>query len=387
MLLHNQLLHLPQRTPLLLLSRCKSTTTSNAFKKPNLRPSLPPPPAFAFDMDGVLIRGGKAVPGARRAIERLCGDNPQNREMPFIVLTNSGGESEASKAAKLSKQLGIEIKGDQFIVSHTPMQALAQTALRSKLVHVVGPDAVKDVAKGYGFEKVVTTREIRAWDKRMWPYPVLGGDHDYHRHDPSFNLTTDPISAILIMHDPPDWGLDIQIITDLLLSQNGHISTRRPLHHASLPADHPPFIPLYSSNADFLWSNDYAFPRFGQGGFVAALRGVWAPLMRDQPNGADRELPIAGQFGKPSAATYDFAKRVLARNSSNTKDAIGTVYMVGDNPASDIAGANRHGWTGILVETGVYKQGDVVVGDERPEVVVRDVEKAVEWVMRREGWM
>jgi len=30
-------------------------------------------------------------------------------------------------------------------------------------------------------------------------------------------------------------------------------------------------------------------------------------------------------------------------------------YMIGDNPESDIAGANGVGWTSILVRTGVYK--------------------------------
>jgi ribonucleotide monophosphatase NagD (HAD superfamily) len=28
--------------------------------------------------------------------------------------------------------------------------------------------------------------------------------------------------------------------------------------------------------------------------------------------------------------------------------------MIGDNPESDIAGANTKGWTSILVKTGVY---------------------------------
>lgn len=76
--------------------------------------SHPATAAIAFDMDGVLIRGGKAIPGARRAIERLRGDNPKNTKVPFIVLTNAGGESEESKAKKLSGKLGIEVRNNNF---------------------------------------------------------------------------------------------------------------------------------------------------------------------------------------------------------------------------------------------------------------------------------
>jgi ribonucleotide monophosphatase NagD (HAD superfamily) len=32
--------------------------------------------------------------------------------------------------------------------------------------------------------------------------------------------------------------------------------------------------------------------------------------------------------------------------------------MIGDNPKSDIAGANKKGWTSILVRTGVFKGAD-----------------------------
>jgi len=30
------------------------------------------------------------------------------------------------------------------------------------------------------------------------------------------------------------------------------------------------------------------------------------------------------------------------------------IYMIGDNPKSDIAGANAKGWTSILVRSGVF---------------------------------
>ena len=69
-------------------------------------------------------------------------------------------------------------------------------------------------------------------------------------------------------------------------------------------------------------------------------------------------------------------------------EGLRTVYMVGDNPESDILGANQFEseegveWKGVLVRSGVFGGGEVV---HRPEAVVDDVLEAVEWALRREG--
>lgn len=62
------------------------------------------------------------------------------------------------------------------------------------------------------------------------------------------------------MHDSYDWGLDIQIAIDALTSQDGIITN--PMSSITNSEDH---IPIYFSNPDFLWGNEYCRPRFGQG--------------------------------------------------------------------------------------------------------------------------
>lgn len=57
------------------------------------------------------------------------------------------------------------------------------------------------------------------------------------------------------------------------------------------------------------------------------------------------------------------------------------VYMVGDNPESDIAGANGHDWNSILVKTGVYRQGEPA---HVPTRIAADVEEGVQWAFNRE---
>ena len=80
--------------------------------------------AAALDVDGVLLRGGEAVPGAAEALERLHGTTAGN----VLYLTNSGGLPEAEKAAKIAAGLGgrVPIDEAQVVLSHTPLSALAR---------------------------------------------------------------------------------------------------------------------------------------------------------------------------------------------------------------------------------------------------------------------
>jgi HAD superfamily hydrolase (TIGR01456 family) len=89
-----------------------------------------PPVGMAFDIDGVLIRGAAELPGARDSLLRLAA-----ARVPYVLLTNGGGEPEAVKAAKLSSLLRLPIHPDQLILSHTPMRSrCAEFADRRVLV-------------------------------------------------------------------------------------------------------------------------------------------------------------------------------------------------------------------------------------------------------------
>lgn len=58
-----------------------------------------------------------------------------------------------------------------------------------------------------------------------------------------------------------------------------------------------------------------------------------------------------------------------------------TAHLKADNPDSDIAGANGHGWSSILVKTGVYKEG---TPRHTPTRIADDVEEGVMWAIERE---
>lgn len=96
--------------------------------------------------------------------------------------------------------------------------------------------------------------------------------------------------------------------------------------------------------------------------------------------------------GKPTTTTYDYAEQILQKYHQKIEplstSPIKTVYMIGDNPESDICGAIRAdetsslAWKSVLVETGVHKAGAVPAyepTDTRP-----DVWEAVRWAVKRE---
>ena len=222
--------------------------------------------------------------------------------------------------------------------------------------------------------------------------------HDEHgRHRPG--IDTLEVAAILVWSSPRDWCLDLQVILDLLLSNGGRIGTRSGKNgNKSLPnrgylQDGQP--KLFFCNPDLEWSTSHHHPRFAQGAFREALNGIWAHRTAGE---AELSYTI---LGKPTAATYKYGEKVLQayhQHINSTIDENGdiklanhikTVYMVGDNPESDIKGANgyrsRFGsdWKSILVESGVYVAGDDPA--HKPTKVTKDVKDAVDLALKEEG--
>lgn len=165
-------------------------------------------------------------------------------------------------------------------------------------------------------------------------------------------------------------------MTDLVRAEDGVFGT---LKDPSQPANpSTPQLPVYFSNPDMLWGNDFPQSRFGQGAFQEAMAAVYK-----RTTGLELQRTTGG---KPTKPTYDYASNLLYSAIKATKqghDEVdlhakgsptfeGRVYMVGDNPESDIAGANGFGWESILVRTGVFR-GKVEDSPHQPTIVVNNV--------------
>ena len=198
----------------------------------------------------------------------------------------------------------------------------------------------------------------------------------------------------MVFNDPRDWALDTQLVLDLLLSIGGHLGTLSTkngdsqLPNRGYQQDGQP--ELYFSNPDLFWAASYHLPRLGQGGFQAALEGVFNAVTGGPENGVRLHKNL---FGKPTQGTFEFAETRLRRHRTvlqggNDAGKLRRVYMVGDNPESDIKGANEYQsptgsqWDSILVRSGVYRGGKPA---HEPKVVVQDVWDAVRYGLQKEG--
>ncbi|POS84037.1 hypothetical protein EPUL_005448 [Erysiphe pulchra] len=353
--------------------------------------------AFAFDIDGVLIRGGRPIPEAIEAMKVLNGKNeygvkvqvsntPSNLystilltthlsfESTIATLTNlGGGKTESERCIDLSRQLDIEVSPSQFICGHTPMREMVE---KYTTILVVGGEGEKcrEVAEEYGFRDVVTPGDIIKYNEATTPFRRLTNEERAKSRKRDFSKTK--IEAIFIFADSREWASDIQIILDLAMSKGGYIGTLSEIFNEGPP--------IYFSHNDIVWSAAHDNVRLGMG----ALRKMVEMLFTGLTKGKELET-IA--FGKPQIGTFQFASRLLQQWR---KEEYGidrppeTVYFVGDTPESDIKGTNEYNekaqneWHSILVNTGVYQPGTEPAF--KPRVNVSTVLDAVNYGIRRE---
>ncbi|KAK6377180.1 hypothetical protein LTR64_000560 [Lithohypha guttulata] len=330
--------------------------------------------AFAFDIDGVLIRGGEVIPEAIDAMKLLNGQNTYNVKVPYIFVTNGGGKTEEERCIQLSQQLQMEVSPGQFICGHTPMRELAE---KYKTVLIVGGegDKVRRVAQGYGFKDVITPGDIIKDNKDTTPFRKLTADEI--SHSVARNYGEIDIEAIFVFADSRDWAGDQQIILDLCMSKNGRLGTRSETFEEGPP--------VFFAHNDVIWATSHTYSRIGMGALRASLEAMFKAI-------TGKELKTVA-FGKPQVGTFDFATRLLQQWRKDTHgidQPPSTVYFVGDTPESDIRGTNEYDasdrstcdWHSILVKTGVYQEG--TEPQFKPKHTTANVLEAVQYGMQRE---
>ena len=309
------------------------------------------------------------------------------------------------------QRLGLTSR--QSVLDNEKLSSYAANKLRGKTVLVTGSDAAKarEIAESYGFGPVVIPADILKAYPDVYPFdPLMKELYEATARPLPPDLKVD---AILVFNDPRDWALDTQIIIDLLLSQKGRLGTYsnqngQPTQpNRGWQQDGTPR--LYFSNPDLFWSARYHLPRLGQGSFQAALAGVWAQITQTrfrQHPGRPEVIPRSSflrrtVIGKPTRVTYGYAEWVLENYRAKVLGSGGgqapglatplrTVYMVGDNPESDIRGANNYkgrngtAWSSILVRTGVWDEKRDGAPAHEPKAIVNAVGDAVDWALAQQ---
>ena len=314
--------------------------------------------AVALDIDGVLLRGGVALPRAAMAVQLL-----DTNKIPYCFVTNGGGITEEAKSAELTKKLGVTVSPEQVILSHTPFKVIAAQH-KNERVLVLGKEECMKVAASYGFTKAVSARQLHEEFPTMYPLRKPNVP-------PSSSHAHECVKAVMIFHDPVDWGLEMQVVTDVMLGRQQYADIE--LQSINLETVKNQMVPFYVSNADIVYTSDHPYPRFTQGAFLEAFKSLF-----EMYTGGENINII--YCGKPFKVQYTAATATLT--SLNDNKAITRFYGVGDNPKSDIRGANDAGdqWKSILVRTGVFT-GKGNDEQDPANVVVEDILDAVEYIV------
>mgnify|MGYP003574217533 CR=1 FL=1 len=273
-----------------------------------------------FDIDGVIVRGGRVLSHAADAFRLLMDENTGKFWVPTVFVTNAGNCLRQSKAKQLSGWLPLEVDPEQVIMSHSPLKMFKLFLDKHVLVSGQGP--VREIATNLGFKKVITIDEMRQ------AFPTLDKvDHTRRFTAPcAFEKYFPRIEAVILFGEPVRWESNLQMILDVLVT-NG-----RP-HEA--PAEIPyPHIPVLACNIDLMWMCEAPMPRFGHGCFLHCLESLYSKI-------TGHDLRYTALVGKPSEITYHHSEHVLQEEARKlTLPPIKRMYCIGDNPDVDIYGAN-----------------------------------------------
>ena len=327
-------------------------------------------PAFAFDVDGVIWKARHPIPFARPAFENLFDAATSSWRVPLVFLTNSGGVTEDDRAAALSSALDLPVTSDMVVLSHTPLRSLASDPSfnfsDTAVLTVGGPRCAHIVRATYGFPHALDTTHMSAIEPAATP---LAYTENILVSDAEMHASKLPISAIFVMGDSKCWGRDIQLLLDLTLPRNNYSI-----------APH-----IYFTNSDILFPTKFAHPRLAGGALQVAFKALWQTVSQGK-----FPYPSHTLIGKPHPPNYECAEQSLMQQLDklgyDAKSPPHRIYAVGDNPSSDMRGANGRGgpWRSVLVQTGNFSPSDNIESlpdTDRPHIVVANVFEAVQ-----HGW-
>ena len=329
---------------------------------------------FAIDLDGVVYRlapgGYEVVPGAVQAIKELRAAGCRH-----CFLTNGTGSTEAEKARMLGEKIGFEIPaGDIVLPSTALMRALRESghgpeapSPRGGAMLVVASDEAQaaELMESYGYGppgsgRWVSLEAFAEASPHLTPCKARagggGGGGGAGSGSGTGSIAPPEIDLVLILSEPGDWYVSMQVLVDVLRSSGGvpgaenEVDISVPLAEdaksalsAFSTAQQP--VGLLVGNPDYDYGATHSLPRLTQGAFTLCLAQLYE-------RSVGRALKLT-EYGKPTPGVYTCVEEMLQRREHEI------IVGVGDNPLSDIAGANSRGagWTSCLVRTGCYREG------------------------------
>ncbi|KAH7316154.1 hypothetical protein KP509_21G080400 [Ceratopteris richardii] len=238
-------------------------------------------------------------------------------------------------------------------------------------VLAIGKGEPCTVMSSYGYRNVVSMEEYVEHFKDIDPlakYKKWSTNNDIRKNTKNVYSSNKAIDAVFVVSDPVDWGRDIQVLCDVLRSGG----------YPGRSAGNQPY--LYFAADDLEYQAAFPVERLGMGAFRIALESIY--------NGISKTPLVYTSFGKPSVPVFRGSEIALLKLAEIVKPDVkhgnfARLYMIGDNPYTDILGAKQAGapWFSILTRTGCFK-GEDNHDQYKADLVVDDVLEAVQYIMK-----
>ena len=314
-----------------------------------------------IDIDGVLIRDGQPIPKAEKGIELL-----EQHNIPYCLLSNGNGNKEW-KAKKVNSSLGTSISSDKIVLAITPLEDYVDKYANEPVL-IIGKHLEIETAKLMGYKKIVYYEEYFMQNPSTFP------DINNEMIKPIPNHTsilTDEleIKAIFIMHTPVYWGEAVQVICDVLRARNG---SRKAMNEMDIQYHQQ--IPIFMCNPDFEYCGKHPMPRLTVGAFGLTLNAIWKHI-----SGEDIQFE---RMGKPFQSSYQKAEKIIL----NQNQQVTHFYGIGDNPLSDIRGANDmkkvsdYQYSSVLVKSGCSDPEMLKI--DTPDIITDDFFEAIQIILK-----
>jgi hypothetical protein len=116
----------------------------------------------------------------------------------------------------------------------------------------------------YGLNQAYILQDLIAWNPSIWDRYTLTSEEEsfvkascllYSRqptdHQRDIDFSQIPFQAVFVIHDRGlDWGASVQVITELLDSQDGRLGTKRSRQFGVSDGKE---IPIILTNPDVIW--------------------------------------------------------------------------------------------------------------------------------------
>ena len=246
--------------------------------------------AVLFDVDGTLISGRHALPGASELINTL-----RDSQFPFCLLTNDGNNSTEEKSA-IMRRRGLDISQEDIIsCGHALLPLAERRKYVGKRFYAMGELGVPDYAELAGIITERNPERINSCEG------VIVGEGTYN------------------------WQDNITAVINYYIKNDSRI--------------------MIVPNPDSYWPSGNGEIGIGAGGKARFL----CTILKEYGIKID---PC--YLGKPYKPVYRCALKMLKEKFNLPQSVSGEkILMIGDSLLSDIRGANRSGFTSALVLTGI----------------------------------